>query len=364
MADARRATHKNTAKAFTLIELSIVLVIIGLLVGGVLVGQDLIQAAKLRSVIKEFEATQTAILVFKAKYNKMPGSWAYAESSQILGTIPGCNNTCASNKGALYVSASLVFWHQLYLAGLSDFQPSPMIFANEDEAGTTARPSVLGKEVGWKAVTRANWWSPVLPNHLVLATSSSVTSFGRWSSGVLTPADAFSIDTKIDDGIPNNTSIHYIANGVSADSRNKFVVAANGEAKGGGTQVCHAAGVYVISNTNKGCVLGFKYAGNSRLSEAEPDCFVFSMVAEKGYGPSIKPRIRYVPLEQCLLQLAQEASALNAAVQMPAIGCGLAGGRWTVIRELVAEALLESGISTTVYRPPGKPRVRQQELFE
>jgi O-acetyl-ADP-ribose deacetylase (regulator of RNase III) len=104
--------------------------------------------------------------------------------------------------------------------------------------------------------------------------------------------------------------------------------------------------------------------GKSRLCEAGPGIFVFSMVAQKGYGPSSKPRIRYEPLEQCLLDLAQEATARNAAVQMPKIGCGLAGGRWSVVRELIEEALLEVAISTTVYSPPGQPRVLQHELFE
>ena len=51
-------------KAFSLVELSIVLVILGLLTGGILAGQNLIRAAELRSVITEFKTYQTAVMTF------------------------------------------------------------------------------------------------------------------------------------------------------------------------------------------------------------------------------------------------------------------------------------------------------------
>ena len=58
---------------FTLIELSIVLVIIGLLAGGVLVGRDLIAAAALRSQITQIEKYNAAANTFRAKYGFLPG---------------------------------------------------------------------------------------------------------------------------------------------------------------------------------------------------------------------------------------------------------------------------------------------------
>ncbi len=58
---------------FTLIELSIVLVIIGLIVGGVLVGQDLIKAAEIRATISQYEKYNAAMNTFRTKYNGMPG---------------------------------------------------------------------------------------------------------------------------------------------------------------------------------------------------------------------------------------------------------------------------------------------------
>lgn len=62
-----------TSRGFTLVELSIVLVILGLLVGGVLSGQSLIRAAELRSVGTQKDQFQTAIYAFKDKFFALPG---------------------------------------------------------------------------------------------------------------------------------------------------------------------------------------------------------------------------------------------------------------------------------------------------
>src|ERR1700746_416796 len=63
----------DVSPGFTLIELSIVLVIIGLIVGGVLVGQDLIRAAEVRATISQIEKYNTAVNTFRGKYNALPG---------------------------------------------------------------------------------------------------------------------------------------------------------------------------------------------------------------------------------------------------------------------------------------------------
>jgi prepilin-type N-terminal cleavage/methylation domain-containing protein len=67
----RKSAAQN--QGFTLIELSIVLVIIGLIVGGVLVGQNLIAAAAVRAQISQIEKYQTAANAFRGKYGYLPG---------------------------------------------------------------------------------------------------------------------------------------------------------------------------------------------------------------------------------------------------------------------------------------------------
>ena len=63
----------HTRSGFTLIELSIVLVIIGLIAGGVLVGRDLISAVAVRGEVSQLEGLDTAVNTFKMKYNALPG---------------------------------------------------------------------------------------------------------------------------------------------------------------------------------------------------------------------------------------------------------------------------------------------------
>ena len=72
---------------FTLIELSIVLVIIGLIVGGVLVGQNLIAAATVRAQITQIEKYNQAVNTFYGKYQALPGDMNVATASQYGFTV-------------------------------------------------------------------------------------------------------------------------------------------------------------------------------------------------------------------------------------------------------------------------------------
>jgi prepilin-type N-terminal cleavage/methylation domain-containing protein len=63
---------------FTLLELSIVVVIVALLAAGVMVGKDLIQAAQVRSTLKQIEMINVAVNTFKGQYKCLPGDCATA----------------------------------------------------------------------------------------------------------------------------------------------------------------------------------------------------------------------------------------------------------------------------------------------
>lgn len=86
---------------FTLIELSIVLVIIGLIVGGVLVGQDMIKAAESRAMASRMESFVAAHNTFLLKYNCMPGDCKNA-STLGLGTSGDGNRRLAMTNGQCY----------------------------------------------------------------------------------------------------------------------------------------------------------------------------------------------------------------------------------------------------------------------
>jgi len=95
--------------------------------------------------------------------------------------------------------------------------------------------------------------------------------------------------------------------------------------------------------------------GNFHLSDVAGNLAVASLIAQHGFGPSPKPRIRYMALKTCLEQLGQLASERKASVHMPKIGSGQAGGSWNIIRELIQDALCARGIDVFVYELPGAP---------
>ena len=93
---------------------------------------------------------------------------------------------------------------------------------------------------------------------------------------------------------------------------------------------------------------------------------VVTMVAQSGYGPSSRPRIRYAHLAACLEQLAGEAGRMGASVHMPRIGTGHAGGDWGVVSGLIHRHLIRRGIAVTVYDTPSmaRPAPSAQSLLE
>lgn len=73
LADQNLSFLVQRSRGFTLIELSIVLVIIGLIAGGILVGRDLINAAAIRAQINQIDQYQHAVNSFRGKYGFLPG---------------------------------------------------------------------------------------------------------------------------------------------------------------------------------------------------------------------------------------------------------------------------------------------------
>jgi prepilin-type N-terminal cleavage/methylation domain-containing protein len=135
------------AQGFTLIEMAIVLVIIGLIVGGVLVGQEMIMQAQMRMIIKDIERFKTAAVSFRTKYDCLPGDCANATSffgtdnngcPEGYGTSGTCNGNgdgyvgpAAGGCGVVTDTTNLEewkFWQQLGMAGMinGSFNGAPL----------------------------------------------------------------------------------------------------------------------------------------------------------------------------------------------------------------------------------------------
>ncbi|MBS1845658.1 MAG: ImmA/IrrE family metallo-endopeptidase [Actinobacteria bacterium] len=96
------------------------------------------------------------------------------------------------------------------------------------------------------------------------------------------------------------------------------------------------------------------HLGATRIVRMGGGLSVASVVAQKGYGPSKKARIRYSALRDALSAVASTAAETGASLHMPRIGAGQAGGRWPLVREIIEETVIRAGVPVTVYVPPSQ----------
>ena len=91
--------------------------------------------------------------------------------------------------------------------------------------------------------------------------------------------------------------------------------------------------------------------GEIQTVQVAPDTIVVNMVAQHGIGRDSYGNIplRYPALTRCLHKVAEFAKTYRASVHMPRIGCGLAGGYWPTVEDIIRETLLEAGVKVTVY---------------
>lgn len=112
---------------FTLIEIAIVLVIVGLLLGGVLQGQQLIENSRVRGAINDFKGIPAAAYSYMDRYSRMPGddssatqairgtAWTGQTAGNANGTIDGVFAATTFTTGPL--TEMLYFWQHLRAAG-------------------------------------------------------------------------------------------------------------------------------------------------------------------------------------------------------------------------------------------------------
>jgi len=228
---------KNPKKSgFTLIELSIVLVIIGLIAGGVLVGRDLIHAAQIRAQASQIESYKTAVNTFRIKYNQLPGDMT-ASSAAAFGftarqgtTYNGDGNGIITNcAGAGGVSANIgceltLFWNDLSSAGIINNSFNTAVNDGVSNA-ITATTSQIDKyfpkgKINDNHYVVASYHPSTYQNRFNLAGFTDVTA-GTPSGSIprtLTPIEAWNIDQKIDDGKPLTGKVWGTNDGVGASS--------------------------------------------------------------------------------------------------------------------------------------------------
>lgn len=204
--------------AFTLVELSIVLVILGLLVGGVLTGQSLIKAAQIRAITVEYNNYVTAAHTFRDKYFALPGDMTNATSFWGIAAGTGSDATCGAAattdkktcngngdgkvQTAGGITEPLRFWQHLSNAGL--------ITGNYTGAYTASSPwyatginipgSKLNNDTYWWMSNYGYWAATV--NTFGASYNNTLSAYSLALGANLRPEEAWNIDTKMDDGKP------------------------------------------------------------------------------------------------------------------------------------------------------------------
>lgn len=218
----QRHVTNEAIKGFTLVEISIVLVIIGMLIGGILVAQDLVHAAELRATVSQFEAFDAGVTTFRLKFNSLPGDMPNASD---FGFDPTSNGNgdgyvglCNSSPGCIWSVGNqtalehehIDFWYQLSFANvLRDHlvsyamagPPSPLGVVSPRVKITSSGSMTSGWGILSEAMYSISAGSGRVPAHsFVLGGGDARVTIV--TAGVFVPADMWAIDSKIDDGLP------------------------------------------------------------------------------------------------------------------------------------------------------------------
>ena len=194
---------KNTKQGgFTLVEIAIVLVIIGLLLGGILKGQELINNAKVRSVADRQNSLKAAWFGFIDRYNFIPG-----DSKRARQLVPGVTEARSDNlagDGILTLGESVLAMQQLTGAG---FLRCPQCDGTSGAVGNTEQdPTTNPPNAENSLVNQYSGVMSIWNDTTFYASRSTGTASDRLQihSGPRIPSNILSeVDRKIDDGIAN-----------------------------------------------------------------------------------------------------------------------------------------------------------------
>jgi prepilin-type N-terminal cleavage/methylation domain-containing protein len=236
---------KGIRSAFSLVEMSIVLVIIGLLVAGVTVGQGMILQSKLRAIAAELTSFKTAVDTFKGQYANYPGDWSSASS--LWTTVQVGNGNGVIEKGTPNTTTrdeGLLAWQQLSLADLlpGNYTGTASI-ANAYIPITNIPASKYGANSGYYFDNTTCY-----PTKYYITLGGYVANAAP-TTALLSAASMASIDNKIDDGLPGTGSVL------------SYWFDSTGYSQCTNTPACalNASNSYNLSITTASCILSYVY---------------------------------------------------------------------------------------------------------
>jgi prepilin-type N-terminal cleavage/methylation domain-containing protein len=191
---------RSQQSGFTLVEIAIVLVIIGLLLGGILKGQELINSARVKNLANDFRVIPTYIYAYQDRFRALPGDDS-AASTHLAGPPVATNATTNGTAGngviegnwssATKTDESYLFWQHVRLANLAPGS------TDVNDAGYPAR-NALGGLVGVSSATTA------------LVQIQNMTGTYQVCSGGIPGRFAKQLDVTMDDGQTNTGSMRAV----------------------------------------------------------------------------------------------------------------------------------------------------------
>ena len=197
---------KSQQSGFTLVEIAIVLVIIGLLLGGVLKGQELINSAKVKNLANDFRVVPTYIYAYQDKFKSLPG-----DDAQVTAHVTGAtaattpagtqgNGTINGNwNSTTNTDESRLFWQHVRLANLAA-GPTDVTDA------TYAPKNAVGGTLGINSATTAQ-----------LQITGMTGTYQVCSAGILGKF-VKQLDVQMDDGNTATGSMRAVADGAAMNA--------------------------------------------------------------------------------------------------------------------------------------------------
>lgn len=181
---------KKQQAGFTLIELAIVLVIIGLLLGGVLKGQELINSAKVKNMARDFQNIQVYMYGYQDRFKVLPGDDHHADT-HVGGTNPANGTQNGVIEGSWNTNANgdetCAIWEHIRLASLAPGSTTISCAANNTYQPRNADGGLIGLQsvsTGIPELTGLTGAYVVCSNAIL----------GRYAA---------QLDTTLDDGVGN-----------------------------------------------------------------------------------------------------------------------------------------------------------------